>query len=148
VSQQVDAADPEPDGDLAGALGILCGAQRPDEERVQRGMRVVLRGQAGHALHHPGRVPQALEVLAQSRERMHDVEVVQAQEVAAPGVEEHQLADGQELERAAEPRARPSRGARDTRDPAGVLRVEGDEPIGLPQGTAPDDDRVGSPERD
>ncbi len=146
MTEQVDAADPEPDGHLPGALGLLGCAQGPDEQRVQRGLRIVFGRQPGHALHHPGGVPQALEILAQPRERMRDVEVVDTEQITAAGVEEDQVAERQELERAAEPRPGAARGAGHATHPPEVPGVEGDEPVTLPERPSADDDAVRSPE--
>ena len=72
------------------------------------------RREPGHDLHDPGRLAQPPEVFAQRGERMRHVEVVDADQLAPPGVEEHQLAEREQLERAAEARLQSPARARAT----------------------------------
>src|SRR5262249_42044373 len=72
-----------------------------------------------------------------------DVEVVDADQLAAPAVEEDELPERAELKRAAEPRAHAPGRFGDAADLAEIARIERDEPIALPQREGPDHDGGG-----
>ena len=108
----------------AGRAGPLHRAQGPDQQ-AEEGR---LPDRARRSCAPPSRPstpprPARSEVLAHRGERTRDVEVVDADQLAAPGVEEHQLAEGEQLERAAESRARCRRAALAT--PAQPCRTRG-----------------------
>src|SRR6185369_3671727 len=86
----------------------------------------------------PGRLAERVEILAEGRERMRHVEVVDVDEVAAPGVEEDELAEREELQGAAESRPDPARGLRYPAQAAEVPREEGHHAVALTEGEAPD----------
>ena len=89
--------------------GALERAEAANEEPEQRRLRIAVGREPGHALDGPRPLPQPLEVLAHADEGRHDVEVVDPNQLAPPGVEEDQLAQREQLEGAAEARARPAR---------------------------------------
>ena len=87
-------------------------AHAPAARRARAGDRA--RRSSGPRSPRPRRPrPAASRSSRSARERMRHVEVVDADQVAAPGVEEHELAEREQLERAAE--AGPHRGARPAR---------------------------------
>src|SRR5262249_11334614 len=80
--------------------------QRPEpaHQQAEEGhVPIALGSQPRHALDHPRGLRQLLEVLAHAIEGPRDVEVVDADQLAAPAIEEDELAERAELERAAEP---------------------------------------------
>ena len=74
-------------------------------------------------------------------ERLHRVEVVHAHEIAAPRVEEHQLAEREQLERAAEARAHPAGRLRHAANLAVLAREERHHPVALAEREAADHHR-------
>src|SRR5215813_12985231 len=117
-------------------------AEAPQHEAEEGRLRIAIGGKAGEALHHPRTLSQPLQVLAHAHEGMHDVEVVHPHELAAARVEEDELAQGEELQRAAKARARAPRRLGHTAHPTVVPRVEVDEAIALSEGAPPDDDAL------
>src|SRR3990172_1914785 len=87
-------------------------------------------------------LPQPLQMLADPDERMDDVEVVHAHQLAAPRVEEAELAECEELQRAAEAGPRAPRRLGDPAHPAVVARVEVHQPVALAERPAPDDNAL------
>ena len=73
-----------------------------DQQTEEGDVPIALGGQPRHALDHPRRLRQLLEIFADPVEGTRDVEVIDADQLAAPAVEENELAEGAELERAAE----------------------------------------------
>src|SRR5207244_9078720 len=90
-------------------------------------------GQSRHALDHPRRLGQPIQIVAYPVERAGDVEVIDADQLAAAAVEEDELAERAQLEGAAEPRAHAPGGLRHAADLAEIARIEGDETIALTQ---------------
>src|SRR5215831_11984999 len=78
---------------------------------------------------------------------MHDVEVIHSHELAAARVEEDELAEGEELQRAAEARAWAPRRLGHAAHPTVVPRVEVDEAIAFPEGAPANDDALRLGER-
>ena len=90
VAEEVDGPDGEADGDPGRRdAAALQGAQASHGQPEEGRMRVAVGGQTGQAFGHPGAAPQPLEVLADGDERVNDVELVDADELAPTGVEEH-----------------------------------------------------------
>src|SRR5690242_6480413 len=86
-------------------------------------------------------------MLTHAHEGAHDVEVVHLHQLAAPAVEEHQLAEREQLERAAEARAGAARPPGDAAQLAVVAAVEVDESVALAERATADHDRPGLVER-
>ena len=78
-------------------------AEAAEQQAEERDVPIALAGQPRHALDHPRRLPQPIQVLAHAVEGARDVEVVDPNQLASPAVEEDELAERAELERAAEP---------------------------------------------
>jgi hypothetical protein len=78
-------------------------------------------------------------MLAHPHEGMDDVEVVHPHQITAPRVEEHELAQREQLERASEARSRPPRRLGHAPHLAVIASVEVHEPVALAEGAAPDD---------
>src|SRR5205807_10458558 len=143
VAERFDAPDAEAEGGAGGPPRCLDGAQAAHQEAVQGTVAVLLGGEPGHALDDPRRVPEPVEVVADPAERMHDVEVVDAEQVALAGIEEHEFPEREQLERAAEPRPRPSGISLDPVVPAEPPRVECPEAVAVRYPAAADHDRLG-----
>ena len=94
VAEKVDGPKREAHRNPGRPPGALERPKVANEEPEQRRVRVAVGGQPGHALDSPRALPQPLEVLAQSDEWRHDVEMIHPNELASPGVEEDQLARG------------------------------------------------------
>src|SRR5207248_11727902 len=107
MAEHVQAARTETDGHARRPGGTRERTQRAREKSEQRGVGIALRRQPVHALDDPGPLAEALEVRADRREGIEDVEVVDAHEVGAARVEEDELAQREQLQRAAEARAHP-----------------------------------------
>ena len=146
-------ADPPPAArsttdDPRGPGRRLQRAGAPGRSRAkERRMRIAVGGEARHHLHHPRPLPEPLQVLPHPRRRAHDVEVVHLDQLAAPAVEEHHLAEGEQLERAPEARPGPARRAGDAPHLAVLAGVEVHEAVALPEGAPPDHHRAGLVER-
>ena len=110
-------------------------------------MRIAVGGEARHHLHRPRALAEPLQVLPHSDERAHDVEVVDLDQIAPPAVEEHHLAEREQLERAPEARAGPARRPGDAPHLAVLAGVEVHEAVALPEGAPPDHHRAGLVER-
>src|SRR5437867_3506707 len=120
VTQRLERAHAEAERDARRRDRPLQGAQAPDQQRIERHVPVALGRQARHPLDDPRRLPEPLEVSTHPAERAHDVEVVDPDQLAPVRVEEDQLAEGEELEGAGEPRPEPARGLGDAADLAEV----------------------------
>src|SRR5207237_768155 len=97
--------------------------------------------QQRHAFDNPRRLPEPLEVTPHPVERVQDVEMVDPDQLASARVEEDHLTEGEELERAGEPRPDPARGLGDATDLTKIARVKGDHPVALAERERADDDR-------
>ena len=105
----------------------------------ERGVGVALGREPGHASPptHAASPEPLRGARAASTNGRDDVEVVDADQLAPPGVEEHQLAEREQLERAAEARAQPARRLGDAAHLAEVARVEAHQAIALPERQLP-----------
>lgn len=141
VAEKVDGPKREAHGNPGRPPGAFERPKVANEEPEQRRVRIAIGGQPSHTLEGPRPLSQPLEVLAQADEWRHDVEVVHPDELAPPGVEEDQLAQGEQLEGASESRAHPTGCLGHAPQLAELQRVEVDEPIALAELAAPDHDR-------
>jgi len=78
-------------------------------------------------------------MLAHPHEGMDDVEVVHPHQITAPGVEEDELAQREQLERASEARSRPPRRLGHAPKLAVIASIEIHEPVALSESPAADD---------
>ena len=141
VAEKVDGPKREAHRNPGRPPGALERPQVANEEPEQRRVRVAVGGKPGHTLDSPRPLPQPLEVLAQADEWRHDVEMIHPNELAPPGVEEDELAQGEQLEGTSESRAYPTRCLGHAPQLAELQRVEVDEPIALAELAAADHDR-------
>ena len=141
VAEKVDGPKRKAHRDPGRPPGALERPKVANKEPEQRRVRIAIGRQPGHTLDGPRALPQPLEVLAHADEGRHDVEMVHPDELAPPGVEEDQLAQGEQLERTAESRAHPTRCLGHAAQLAEFQRVEVDEPIALAELAAADHDR-------
>ncbi len=141
VAEQVDGSKREAHRNPGRPPGALERPKVANEEPEQRRVRIAIGRQPGHTLDGPRPLPQSLEVLAQADEWRHDVEMIHPNELAPPGVEEDQLAQGEQLEGTSESRAHPTGCLGHTPQLAELERVEVDEPIALAELAAADHDR-------
>ncbi len=147
MAEQVHRPQAEADRDPRGAPGQLQRGERPDQQREEGRMGIAIGGEARHHLHRPRALAEALQVLAHPDERAHDVEVVHLDQLAPPAVEEHHLAQREQLERAPEARPGPAGRAGDAPHLAVLAGVEVHEAVALPEGAPPDHHRAGLVER-
>ncbi len=141
MAERVETADAEADGDPGRRHRRVDGTEAPAEQPVERGVRITVGRQPRHALHDPGRLAEPVQVLAHVGERLHDVEVVDAHQLAAPGVEEDELPEREELEGAPEARPHPPRRLGDSTKLPVLAREEGHHSIALAEREAADDER-------
>src|SRR4029453_10115307 len=113
------------------------GTETSQGEAEEGGLRIAIGGEPGEALDDPRPLPQPLQGLHPPNE------VVPANQLAAARVEEDELAQGEELERAAEAGACPPRRLGYSPHPAMVARVEVHEPVAFPERPAADHDALG-----
>src|SRR5712691_3323017 len=146
VAEEIHAPHAEADGHPGGPRRCLDATKAPHQEPVQGGVAVVIRGEPPDALDDPRPLREPLQVLPDAAERVHDVEVVDAEEVAPTGVEKHEVAQRERLERAAEPRAGAPRGAGDAVDLSEPPRIERDQAIALAEAAPTDHDRLRFPQ--
>src|SRR5262249_52065126 len=147
VTEHVETAHAEAHGDAGRRRSARAGAQCAREQSVECGGWIALGGQAADALHDPGRLPESLEIRAERREWLQHVEVIDAHQLAASRVEEHELAEREQLQRAAEARAHAARGLCDAANLAVLARVERDHPVAFAEVEGPDHHRRGFAER-
>jgi len=102
VAEHVQAADAEADGHACRRRGARERTQGAREQSVECRVRITLGGEPADALDDPRRLPETLKIHAHGGERLQHVEVVHAYQLAAPRVEEDELAEREELQRAAE----------------------------------------------
>jgi hypothetical protein len=140
VAERLHTAESEHDGDTTGWDTELHALQRAEQQPVDGRVGIAIGRQPPHALGHPGGLTQPLQILADAGEGMDHIEVVDPDEIAAPGVEEHQLADGEQLQGAGEPRFHAASGLGHATDLPPFTGKEGDNPIALPEREAADHD--------
>ena len=141
MAEHIHAADAEGHGHPTRRYPRFDTAKSPHQEPVQGDIGIPLGGEPPYALGDPGRLTQTREIGPHVIERAQHVEVVHLDELAPSAVEEHELPQCQQLERAAEARADAAGGPGHAADLAVLPGEERDDPIALPQGEAADDDR-------
>src|SRR5437867_6873453 len=143
MAEQVNGPERKTSGHALRPGPRIEGTETPQGEAEEGGLRIAIGGEPGEALDDPRPLPQPLQVLTHPNEGMHDVKVVHANQVAAARVEEDELPQGEELERAAEAGACPPRRLGYSPHPAMVARVEVHEPAALRERAPADHDARG-----
>src|SRR5881397_2941642 len=143
MAEQVNRPEREAGGHALRPRPRIEGTETSQGEAEEGGLRIAIGGEPGEALDDPRPLSQPLQVLTHPNEGMHDVEVVHANQLAAARVEEDELPQGEELERAAEAGACPPRRLGYSPHPAMVARVEVHEPVALPERPPADHDSLG-----